>query len=242
VLPCDALAAAGTPCKAAYSLTRALYATYNGNLFQLIRTSDSATLNVGVITAGGNVNTSGIAAFCAATTCSFNSPVDQTGNNNTLPGVSGKLAPYQTMSFGNGAAWPIIVGSDVAPVAYRNRASTTGIPTGAATTTEFYVRTLDQFSTNGTGDFGNMEATVANTGTGHMFALLYSNYNAQVQGSCGIDRENGDNSAPCTTGSTNGMWPVVAHVVANYDGTNYNLFLGNASTDCCRKLPRKRQR
>ena len=41
--PCDIYAAAGTPCVAAHSTTRALYAAYNGALYQVRRTSDSTT-------------------------------------------------------------------------------------------------------------------------------------------------------------------------------------------------------
>jgi len=37
---CDIYAAAGDPCVAAHSSTRALYATYNGPLYQVLRQSD----------------------------------------------------------------------------------------------------------------------------------------------------------------------------------------------------------
>ena len=35
--PCDIYAAGGTPCVAAHSTTRALYAAYNGSLYQVRR-------------------------------------------------------------------------------------------------------------------------------------------------------------------------------------------------------------
>ncbi|HXK04279.1 MAG TPA: arabinofuranosidase catalytic domain-containing protein, partial [Verrucomicrobiae bacterium] len=38
--PCDIYAAAGNPCVAAHSTTRALYASYNGPLYQVLRQSD----------------------------------------------------------------------------------------------------------------------------------------------------------------------------------------------------------
>ena len=41
--PCDIYAAAGTPCVAAHSTTRALYAAYTGPLYQVKRQSDGAT-------------------------------------------------------------------------------------------------------------------------------------------------------------------------------------------------------
>ena len=49
--PCDIYAAAGDPCVAAHSTTRALYATYNGPLYQVLRQSDGKTLDIGVVQA-----------------------------------------------------------------------------------------------------------------------------------------------------------------------------------------------
>ena len=46
--PCDIYAAAGDSCVAAHSTTRALYAAYNGPLYQVLRQSDMKTLDVGV--------------------------------------------------------------------------------------------------------------------------------------------------------------------------------------------------
>ncbi len=44
--PCDIYAAAGTPCVAAHSTTRALYAAYDGPLYQVSRASDNTTTNI----------------------------------------------------------------------------------------------------------------------------------------------------------------------------------------------------
>src|ERR1700750_1565520 len=49
--PCDIYAAAGAPCAAAHSTTRALYAAYNGPLYQVLRQSDGKTLDIGVVAA-----------------------------------------------------------------------------------------------------------------------------------------------------------------------------------------------
>ncbi|HET9170549.1 MAG TPA: arabinofuranosidase catalytic domain-containing protein, partial [Actinospica sp.] len=40
--PCDIYASGGTPCVAAHSTTRALYGNYNGNLYQVQRSSDNS--------------------------------------------------------------------------------------------------------------------------------------------------------------------------------------------------------
>src|SRR3954463_4586094 len=47
--PCDIYTAAGKPCVAAHSSTRALYASYNGPLYQVLRQSDGRTLDIGVV-------------------------------------------------------------------------------------------------------------------------------------------------------------------------------------------------
>ena len=47
--PCDIYAAAADPCVAAHSSTRALYAGYNGPLYQVLRQSDGKTLDIGVV-------------------------------------------------------------------------------------------------------------------------------------------------------------------------------------------------
>src|SRR5678815_1199881 len=75
--PCDIYAAAGNPCVAAHSTTRALYATYNGPLYQVLRQSDGRTLDVAVVQpvatptpdAGGYANAAAQDAFCANTYC-----------------------------------------------------------------------------------------------------------------------------------------------------------------------------
>lgn len=73
--PCDIVS-----CAEAYSVTRAMKASYTGNLFQLVRNSDSTTLNVGQV--GHVVDMSGIAAFCAGTTCQYSILYGQINGNN----------------------------------------------------------------------------------------------------------------------------------------------------------------
>ena len=75
--PCDIYAAGGTPCVAAHSTTRALYASYNGPLYQVMCLSDHQVKNIGVVqpralpfpAAGGYADAAAQDAFCANTTC-----------------------------------------------------------------------------------------------------------------------------------------------------------------------------
>src|SRR6202020_3399665 len=83
--PCDIYASGGTPCEAAYSTTRALFAAYNGPLYQVQRASDSTFLTVGLESAGGVVNVAPENSFCAGTTCTVTELYDQTSNGNNMP-------------------------------------------------------------------------------------------------------------------------------------------------------------
>src|ERR1017187_7260013 len=87
--PCDIYAAAGDPCVAAHSTTRALYASYNGPLYQVLRQSDGKTMDIGVVKpagsdAGGYANAATQDAFCANTYCWITTIYDQSGKGNNL--------------------------------------------------------------------------------------------------------------------------------------------------------------
>jgi hypothetical protein len=90
--PCDIYGAAGTPCVAAHSTTRALYASYDGPLYQVKRVSDGKTLDIGIVgrvaspvpDAGGYANAAAQDAFCVNTICVINRIYDQSGKGNHL--------------------------------------------------------------------------------------------------------------------------------------------------------------
>ncbi|HEX4797548.1 MAG TPA: arabinofuranosidase catalytic domain-containing protein [Humisphaera sp.] len=87
--PCDLYAAAGAPCSAAHSSTRALYAAYNGPLYQVLRQSDGKTLDIGVVKpnsadGGGYADAAAQDAFCANTVCWITTLYDQSGKGNHL--------------------------------------------------------------------------------------------------------------------------------------------------------------
>ena len=94
--PCDIYGAAGDPCVAAHSTTRALYASYNGPLYQVLRQSDGQTLDIGVVQpaaspgpggapdGGGYANAEAQDAFCANTYCWITTIYDQSPKHNNL--------------------------------------------------------------------------------------------------------------------------------------------------------------
>jgi len=87
--PCDIYAAAGDPCVAAHSTTRALFAAYNGPLYQILRQSDGKTLDIGVVQpsaadSGGYAGATAQDAFCANTYCWISKIYDQSPRHNDL--------------------------------------------------------------------------------------------------------------------------------------------------------------
>jgi hypothetical protein len=87
--PCDIYAAAGDQCVAAHSTTRALYASYDGPLYQVLRQSDGKSLDIGVVKAsatdaGGYADAAAQDAFCANTHCWISIVFDQSPKHNDL--------------------------------------------------------------------------------------------------------------------------------------------------------------
>ena len=87
--PCDIYKAAGDPCVAAHSTTRALYASYKGPLYQVKRQSDGKTLNIGVVEPhgadpGGYADAAAQDKFCRNTVCWITEIYDQSPKHNNL--------------------------------------------------------------------------------------------------------------------------------------------------------------
>jgi hypothetical protein len=138
--PCDIYASGGTPCVAAHSTTRALYGTYDGPLYQVRRSSDNTTRDVGVLNAGGYANAATQDSFCANTSCVITVIYDQSGRNNRLtqapPGHFPGPAPGGWDNLADAKAAPVTVGGQkaygvyIAPgTGYRNN-NTNGVATG----------------------------------------------------------------------------------------------------------------
>jgi hypothetical protein len=89
---CDIYAVAGNPCVAAHSTTRALYASYSGPLYQVLRQSDGKVLDIGIVQptaapfpdAGGYADAAAQDKFCANTYCWITKIYDQSPKHNDL--------------------------------------------------------------------------------------------------------------------------------------------------------------
>jgi non-reducing end alpha-L-arabinofuranosidase len=178
-LPCDIYAAAGTPCVAAHSTVRALYAAYNGPLYQVKRASDSTTLNIGTLTAGGYADAAAQNTFCAGTTCIITEIYDQSPEHNNLtiegPGQHGG----QDVG-ANAEALPVTVGGHSvygvyvsAGVGYRDD-STKGVATGGEPQGAYMVASGTHVNNKCCFDYGNAETDNHANGDGHMDAVNFS--------------------------------------------------------------------
>jgi non-reducing end alpha-L-arabinofuranosidase len=187
--PCDIYASGGTPCVAAFSTTRALYGAFNGNLYQVRRTSDNTTKDIPVLTTGGVANSSVQDSFCSGTTCTISIIYDQSGKGNSLtkaPGGSATYGPNPDVE-ADAAALPIMLGGNkvygvhvvgssswtaTGQVGYRNT-NTNGTAKGDTAETEYMV--TDGTYVNGSCcfDFGNAEMQPVAGGGGTMEAIYF---------------------------------------------------------------------
>jgi len=187
--PCDIYAAGNTPCVAAHSTTRALYAAYSGNLYQVRRSSDNTTLNIGTVSAGGVANAAAQDSFCSGTTCVITEIYDQSGHGNNLTDAPGGGAAGGPDALANATAAPAMVdGAKVYGVyiaagdGYRDD-STSGIATGDAAEGEYAIFDGTHQNNGCCFDYGNAETNNDDNGAGHMEAIYFGTETAWGRGS-----------------------------------------------------------
>ena len=100
--PCDIFASAGTPCVAAHSMVRAMYAKSVAPLYLLQRKSDWGLREIGPLAAGGYANAAAQDEFCAGTECEVVTIFDQSGKGNHL--LSGHPPPRRRRGERHGTA------------------------------------------------------------------------------------------------------------------------------------------
>jgi hypothetical protein len=177
-LPCDIYASSSTPCVAAHSTVRALYAAYNGPLYQVERLSDSTTTNVYPLATGGYANAATQTSFCASTTCYITEIFDQSGRGNNLK-VEGAGGNGSADHAAIANALPVVAGGHTvygvsvqAGVGYRDD-STSGVPTGSTAQGAYMVTSGTHVDGNCCFDYGNAETSNNDTGNGHMESINF---------------------------------------------------------------------
>jgi non-reducing end alpha-L-arabinofuranosidase len=177
-LPCDIYGAAGTPCVAAHSTVRALYGGYSGRLYQVRRSSDGATSDIGTLTAGGYANASVQDVFCANTNCVITVIYDQSPQHNDLTVEGPGGAGGQDVG-SNAAALPVVAGGHkvfgvyIGPdTGYRHYVGS-GVAQNGQPEGMYMVASGTHVNNGCCFDYGNVEATVTDNGNGHMDAVNF---------------------------------------------------------------------
>jgi len=149
--PCDIYQAANTPCGAAHSTVRALYASYSGPLYQVQRASDKTTKDI-VVGPGGFAQSSDQDSFCSGTTCTIPIIYDQSPNGNHLrvtwfaywlqSGGNPATANAAKISVGGHTVYGIKSGTNVAYHSGAQLSGTASITNGSKTVTFSSPQTL----------------------------------------------------------------------------------------------------
>lgn len=243
-LPCDIYASGGTACVAAHSTTRALFAAYNGPLYQVRRASDNATTNIGLLEPGGYANAAVQDSFCANTSCVISIIYDQTTRHNDLTpappgGIGGQDNPVPADALPVTAGGHVVYGASFSGImGYRDN-STSGVATGSQPEGMYAVMSGTHFNNRCCFDYGNAETNNLNNGNGHMDAIYFGTlcWFSPCNGSgpwVMADLENGlfqsntgGSQNPSYTGNRN---PFVTTTLKN-NGTNFMAFKdGNAQS------------
>lgn len=178
--PCDIYAVGGTPCVAAHSTIRSLFAAYGGKLYQ-VRNATGATQDISATAPGGAANAAMQDSFCAGTTCVITVLYDQTGRGNDLQ-YQGSGSPVGGEDHAASATGESVhVGGSKAYSLYINQGNSywvngshSGIPTGSQPEGMYMVTSGTHFNGGCCFDYGNSETDRKADGAGAMDAINFS--------------------------------------------------------------------
>jgi hypothetical protein len=224
--PCDIYAAANAPCVAAHSTTRALYAAYNGPLYQVLRQSDGRTADIGVVQpgadGGGYANAAAQDAFCANTYCWISKIYDQSPKHNDLTqaprgGFSGPaMGGFNNLPLADMAPVTIsghkVYGVFIAPGMGLRQDDPKGTAVDDQAEGQYWVINGRHYNSGCCFDYGNAEIDSRDDDNGTMETTYYGNATAWYHGNAPgpwvmTDQENnlvgcvnpGTTSKVCTT-------------------------------------------
>jgi hypothetical protein len=198
--PCDIFAKGGTPCVAAHSVVRAMYADYDGPLYSVRRVSaeglpENTTQDIKPLSAGGVADAAAQDSYCNAPSimgCTIAAIYDQSPMGNHL-----RAAPARRGSIDlevNASADPLTLGgkkvysayfepvadylnatgghehATAVGVGYRND-TTTGVATGDEPETLYMVASGQHYNEGCCFDYGNAESFLGDAGDGTMEAI-----------------------------------------------------------------------
>ena len=267
--PCDIYKDGGTPCVAAHSTTRALYSSYNGPLYQVKRTADNKTQDIGLLTAGGFVNATMQDTFLNGKPGTVSIIYDQSPNGNHLArspkggwlkvqahevnATAAKIkingfTAYGIYTFGNGySSVDTVVGAG-----YRID-KTIGVVTGNGAEGIYGVFGGKHVSWGCCFDYGNVQTNNQDNGNASMETIYFGTSNQWGHGSGNgpwvmNDCENGIQAGVDPNG-TKGVWNGNTSIIADYvtgivksDTSNFFAIRGgDATKDTVKNMYRGRQ-
>ena len=248
-LACDIYASAGTPCVAAHSTVRALFASYNGLLYQVQRESDKKYFDIGLLSVGGYADAAAQVSFCSGTKCTITRIYDQTANRNDLtiswggswkgPGSNGSDLGADAMALPVTVAGHQVFGIKVTPgVGYRIDGAK-GVAIASQPEGIYMVTSSNDVNGRCCFDYGSGETSHKDTGNAHMNAIYWGT-------SCWFGRCTGigpggeadlENGLYQTSSGSNkdpnnpGMhYPFVSAWLKNNGVSNFALKYGNAQS------------
>ena len=204
--PCDIYATAGDPCVAAHSTTRALYADYDGPLYQILRQSDGKTLDIGVVRSsaspvpdsGGYADAAAQDRFCTRTYCWISIIYDQSPKHNDLTqaprgGFSGPaLGGFNNLPIADMAPITImghkVYGAFIEPGMGLRHNDAKGTAVDDQAEGQYWVVNGKHFNSGCCFDYGNAEIDSRDDDNGTMETLYFGN------------------ASPWYSGSGNGPW------------------------------------
>jgi len=245
--PCDIYGAAGTPCVAAHSTTRALYAAYRGPLYQVTRQTDGRTQDIGVLAASGHANAAAQDSFCASALCVISRIYDQSGKGNHLyqapPGTFFGPAKggFDTLPIADMA--PVSIGGHKAYGAFfmpgmglRNN-DAAGLAINDEPEGMYYVIDGTHYDSGCCFDYGNASTNSRAVGTGTMETTYFGTATAWGKGAgpgpwIMADMEaglfSGYNAKENAGSPTIDSWRFVTAMVGGGGGNKWDLRGGNA--------------
>ena len=210
--PCDIYAADGGPCVAAHSTVRALFATYQGPLYQ-VKKATGETRNIAPVEPGGFADSAAQLEFCQQVTCTISIIYDQSGQGNHLTKAPPGGAKTTPGNEANASVVPAtfsghpVYGLRIMPgVAYRNN-NACGTATGDDAETEYMVVAGGTYNAGCCFDYGNVERDSQDHGEGSAEAINFGSVTIWGKGA---------GAGPWVMGDLeNGLW---AGNVSPYEG------------------------
>ena len=207
--PCDILAAAGTPCVAAHSMARALYATtpMGAPLYTVYREDDRLSTKTITVNSKGMADTDAQDAFCNGQWghCIVLKIFDQSPNGNDLElAPPGGAAHHPDKGVNASAAPSTLNGHKVygarftGGMGYR-RENTTNIATGDEPESMYMVVNGTHYNDGCCFDYGNAETDAIDHGKGTMEAIYWGS-------SKGWQHGHGDTGPWVMADLENGLW------------------------------------